>query len=51
MKGYLPKLPDYGSSQILVCGQITIKVQRHNQQATFPLVLVKQEGPPLLGEN
>lgn len=51
MKGYLPKLPDYGGSQILVCGQITIKVQQHNQQATLPLVVVKQERLPLLGQN
>ena len=45
------KLRTYTGEEIGVVGCINVKVQSYGQEAQLPLLVVKGEGPSLLGRN
>ena len=45
------ELKAYVGHTIPVCGQINVSVSYQEQSGVFPLVVVDNDGPPLLGRN
>ena len=45
------ELKAYAGHKIPVCGQINVSVSYQEQSGVFPLVVVDNDGPPLLGRN
>ena len=45
------ELKAYAGHKIPVCGQINVSVSYQGQSGVFPLVVVDNDGPPLLGRN
>ena len=46
-----PELKAYAGHKIPVCGQINVSVSYQGQSGVFPLVVVDNDGPLLLGRN
>ena len=45
------RLKTYTGERIDVIGELMVNVSHHQQSESLPLIMVDEEGPPLIGRN